>query len=95
MRMKWLVCVLLGTLAWGQAARSAPPPQPAPAPMSQPTPADTSASVPDDAAVLTVTGVCDSPQKPPAGSATGDCKTIITKAEFESLVNTLAPNANP
>ena len=26
MRMSWLVCVLLGTLAWGQAAQSAPPP---------------------------------------------------------------------
>ena len=90
MRMRWLVCVLLGTLAWGQAARSAPPPQPAPAPATS----DTSASVPDDAAVLTVTGVCDS-QKPGAGSAAGDCKTINTKAEFERLVNALAPNATP
>jgi peptidyl-prolyl cis-trans isomerase C len=50
--------------------------------------------VPDDAAVLTVTGVCDS-QKPGAAGAAGDCKTIITKAEFESLVNALLPpNAN-
>ena len=88
MRMRWLVCVLLGTLAWGQAARSAPPPQPAPAPATS----DTSASVPDDAAVLTVTGVCDS-QKPGAASAAADCKTIITKAEFERLVNALVPNA--
>ena len=96
MRMKWLVCVLLVSLAWGQAARSAPPPQPAPAPStSQPAPADTSASVPNDAAVLTITGVCDSHQKPPAASATADCKTIITKAEFETLVNALAPNATP
>ena len=95
MRMRWLVCVLLGTLAWGQAVRSATPPQPAPAPAtSQPKPADASASVPDDAAVLTITGVCDSP-KPAAASATGDCKTIITKAEFEALVNALAPNATP
>jgi len=49
--------------------------------------------VADDAAVLTVTGVCDSQQKPPAASAAGDCKTIITKAQFEMLVNALAPNA--
>ena len=88
MRMRWLVCVLLGTLAWGQAARSAPPPPPA-----APATSDTSASVPDDAAVLTVTGVCDS-QKPGAASAAGDCKTIITKAEFERLVNWLLPNAS-
>lgn len=89
MRMRWLVCVLLGALAGGQAAPSSPPSQPVPAPASS----ETSASVPDDAAVLTVTGVCDS-QKSGAASA-GDCKTIITKAEFERLVNALAPNATP
>jgi hypothetical protein len=48
--------------------------------------------VPDDAAVLTVTGVCDS-RKPGAAGTAGYCKTIITKAEFEGLVNALAPNA--
>jgi peptidyl-prolyl cis-trans isomerase C len=84
MRMSWLVCVFVGTLAWGQAAQSAPPAQPAPAP------ADTSASVPNDAAVLTITGVCESP----AASNSSDCKTVITKAQFEKLVNALAPNAN-
>src|ERR1700741_4170381 len=71
MRMSWLVCVFVGTLAWGQAAQSAPPAQPAPVP------ADTSASVPNDAAVLTITGVCESP----AVSNSSDCKTVITKAQ--------------
>jgi peptidyl-prolyl cis-trans isomerase C len=82
MRMRWLVCVFMGTLACGQAAQSAPPAQP---------PADTSASVPEDAAVLTITGVCSSQ----ASNNSSDCKTVITKAEFEKLVNALAPNANP
>ena len=92
MRMTWVVCVLLGAVAWGQAARSAPSPQPAPAPATgQPTSPDTSASVPDDAAVLTITGVCASPAQPPAANASADCKTVITKAEFEKLVNALAP----
>lgn len=86
MRMSWLVCVLLGTLAWGQAAQSGPPATQSP---NQPAPADTSASVPPDAPVLTITGVCA--EKP----ATADCKTIITKAEFEKLANALAPNASP
>ncbi|HVN21782.1 MAG TPA: peptidylprolyl isomerase [Dongiaceae bacterium] len=112
MRISWLLCVLLGTLAWGQAAPSAPPSQPAPAPASAPkpqAPADTSASVPDDAAVLTITGVCaPKPQasaskgattKPAAAkttaSSTADCKTIITKAEFEKLANAVAPNPTP
>ena len=94
MRMSWLVCVLLGTLAWGQAAQSAPPPQPAQSPAaSQQAPADTSASVPDDAAVLTISGVC--PSQARAASLSADCKTIVTKAEFEKMANALAPNATP
>jgi peptidyl-prolyl cis-trans isomerase C len=85
MRMSWLVCVLLGTLAWGQAAQGAPPAQPP----NQPAPTDTSASVPADAPVLTITGICA--EKPAAASTSADCKTIITKAEFEKLANALAP----
>jgi len=75
----------MGTLAWGQAAQSVPPAQPAQAA------ADTSASVPDAAAVLTITGVCPSQ----GASNSSDCKTVITKAEFERLMSALAPNANP
>jgi len=107
MRKSWLLCVLLGTLAWGQAAPGAPPPQPGQAPAA---PADTSASVPADAAVITITGVCPPQPKPAAtkGAAVkpaaetktaapktsdADCKTVITKAQFEKLANSLAPNA--
>lgn len=106
MRKSWLLCVLLGTLAWGQAVPGAPP-QPGAAPMA---PADNSASVPATAAVLTIDGVCpaqsktttakDATAKPAAAGAkaseaktsSGDCKTVITKAEFEKLVSALAPN---
>ena len=114
MRKSWLLCVLLGTLAWGQAAPSAPPPAPGPAanqpqmqmPMSG-APVDTSASVPATAAVLTITGVCPATPKTaatksataakPAAAKTApaDCKTVITKAEFEKLANALAPNITP
>ena len=92
----WLMCVLLGTLAWGQAAPGAPSPlQPAQAP------ADTSADVPPDAAVITLIGVC--PAQPELGAAkapaaetpAADCKTVITKAEFESLIHNLTPNVTP
>ena len=107
MRKSWLMCVLLGTLAWGQAAPSAPPqPQPSQAP------ADTSAEVPAGAAVITVIGVCPPQPKPAAakGAAvkptsaaksaeaktpTADCKTVITKAEFEKLASAVAPNVTP
>src|SRR5215472_18307049 len=72
MRKSWLLCVLWGTLAWGQAAPSAaPPPQPEQAPMAgeNKPPVDTSASVPATAAVLTINGVC-APQ-PKAAAAKG------------------------
>jgi len=120
MGKSWLVCVLFGALAWGQAAPGTPPPaQGAPAPnpaapqMPPAVPADTSASVPADAAVLTIEGVCSSTPKPAAAKATddksatpaktaaasktssADCKTVITKAEFEKLANGVAPNVTP
>jgi hypothetical protein len=120
MRKSWLMCVLSGALAWGQAAPSAPPaapgagpgntmnmgkPQTPPAPQAPP---DTSASVPDTAAVITIIGVC--PPKPAAAKGTpakpatktpatktpaADCKTVVTKAQFESLVKALVPNVTP
>lgn len=121
MRNSWVLCVLMGTLCWGQAAPAAPPPQPAQAPMgtgmaARPQPpaaaADTSASVPESAVVLTIDGVCPAQPKPAATAAKGasvkpaadtkttttkpspaDCKTTITKAQFEKLINSLAPNA--
>jgi bifunctional DNA-binding transcriptional regulator/antitoxin component of YhaV-PrlF toxin-antitoxin module len=116
MRTRWLVCVLLGTIAWSQAAPGAPPQTQAPAsgpigvrPQGEPrppqAPPDTSASVPDSAAVLTIEGVCPPQPKPAAttGAAAkptakkpaADCKTVITKAQFEKLANALSPNVTP
>lgn len=115
MRKSWLLCALMGTLAWGQAAPAAPQPAQSPmvtggrpqAPMAPP---DTSASVPASAVVITIDGVCAPQPKPAAAKGVGvkpaadtktttpksssaDCKTTITKSEFEKLVNSLAPNA--
>lgn len=106
MRKSWLMCALLGALAWGQAAPSAPPPAatvkvPASA-MASPQAAapDTAALVPEDAAVITIVGVC--PEQGANGNAPQaqsvppvDCKTVITKAQFEALANNLAPNITP
>jgi parvulin-like peptidyl-prolyl isomerase len=116
MRKSWLMCALLGTLAWvtlarvtqawGQAATGAPSP-------SQPgqAPADTSDSVAPTAPVITIKGVCAaqpkvaaakgtaakpvSAAKVPATTSAADCKTVITKAEFEKLASHLAPNVTP
>jgi hypothetical protein len=116
MRKSWALCVLLGiTMAWGQAASSAPEPPQAPAmnqPRSQGAAPDASSSVPDTAAVITINGVCPPQSKPaapkaataakPAGAAKtpaahvspADCKTVITKAQFEKLAASLAPTGN-
>src|SRR3954463_322111 len=52
-----------------------PTQQPAPAPKKE---------IPPDAPVITVKGVCPSPTQNPA-----DCKTVVTRAQFETLVNAL------
>jgi len=121
MRKSWLVCVLLGALAWGQNPPAAPPPaQSSQAPgnpgavQAPPAAPDKSASVPPDAAVLTIKGVCppaktttaaakttsaattaEKAAKEPSKTPAADCKTVITKAEFERLANGLAPNVTP
>jgi len=113
MRKSWLMCVLLGTLAWGQAAPSAASPQPAQTPAANGPKAesapDTSASVPGNAAVITIDGVCTPQPKSSTAKGTAakpatkaesektpaDCKTVITKAEFEKLVSAVAPNPTP
>jgi PPIC-type PPIASE domain len=88
MRKSWLLCVLLGTLAWGQAAPSSPlPAQPAPGVAAHPGGApkaapDTSASVPPTAAVITVEGVC--PATPHATAAKGTATKTATTAKAKS-----------
>jgi len=105
MGKSWVLCALLTTMAWGQAAPAGPPPTAA----TPPAPVDTSASVPANAPVLTIEGVCAPQPKPAAAKGTSakpasdktptkssaDCKTVITKAQFEQLANNLAPNITP
>jgi hypothetical protein len=103
MRKNWLLCALLATMAWGQAA-------PPTAPATPPAPVDTSASVPANAPVLTIEGVCAPQPKPAAAkgaaakpasaktsasTSSAECKTVITKAQFEQIANNLAPNITP
>jgi hypothetical protein len=99
---RWLACLLLGALAWGQAANptsqpSSPPAQnpaapsnPAPAkPATDVKPAEAS-SIPPDGPVITIQGLCDNP--PADKTRAADCKTVITRAEFEKVVDALSPN---
>ena len=94
MRNRWLVCLLLGGLAYGQAAKPAPPPptpHPAAAPKAEPKadadekPTETKVSPSDP--VITVKGACTDPAK--KGET---CETVVTREQFEKLAEALQPN---
>jgi hypothetical protein len=110
MRKSWLLCVLLGTLAWGQAPATAPPAQSSPAPAAKAgkaaEPEDEAkapAELPENAVVLTIKGVCSpAPKTAAAASAKtatakkpADCKTEITRAQFEKIASAVSPNVTP
>jgi len=98
-----LVC-LLAALAWGQAASSrqeatqenpaaksnAAQPQ---TPAQEQAAATKAAQVPPDAAVITIKGLC--PSSTPAKTGTDDCKTVITRSQFETILDSIQPNLPP
>jgi peptidyl-prolyl cis-trans isomerase C len=107
MTHKGLVCLLLGSLAWGQAAKPAqssgaqkPGMQSSEMQSKSAASAEKSSEMPDkaadpakvapDAAVITLSGVCAS-----SSADKADCKTVVTKQDFEKLVNAVAPNIPP
>jgi hypothetical protein len=106
----WLLCVLLGTLAWGQAqpGMTAARPDQAQAPSTAGKPPVPLAELPENTVVLTVTGVCPAVPRTTTASKTGaskpaaapakkpaDCKTEITRAQFEKLAAALQQGPNP
>ncbi|HKB98177.1 MAG TPA: hypothetical protein VKD23_05260 [Terriglobales bacterium] len=98
MRFQCLVCLLLAGLAYGQTAPPATPPA-APPPAAgtkteQGAPAATDKApeikVGPDEGVITLKGFCAD------ASQQGDaCKTVITRAQFEKLAETLQPGMSP
>ncbi len=101
MRMLLLLGLLLPlSLAWSQAEPGEPPAGSTTAADhnakdkddKQPLP-DSAAKVPQDAAVLTIKGLC--PDQKKTVSAPAVCQTIITRSQFEELTNALHPNMPP
>jgi hypothetical protein len=84
MRFQWSVCLLLASLAFGQAPPSASAAKAAPSSRAAQQPQKT---VPPEETVLTVKGVCAD-----SGKQTTDCKTAVTRAEFEKLTDSIQPN---
>jgi hypothetical protein len=118
MRKSWLLCALLsGAMAWSQAqpgGTTAPPPTPPPGtPGAEQAPNAKEAEAPkppaevaEDAAVITIVGVCP-PSTTASKTAAGktamassakkasECKTVITRREFEKIASGLSPNVTP
>jgi len=96
MRLQFFVCLLLVTFVWAQNTPPASAPAPA-APASGAPNASTSPESPapepqigPDDAVITIKGVCAD------SSLQGDaCKTVITKAQFDKVVETIQPGMAP
>ena len=90
-----LLCLLTGALAWSQAGTK---PTTAPTTVAPSAPQKSAAAstgsdqaVGSQTPVITIPGICD--QKPGTPKAT--CKTVVTRAEFDDLVETMAPNIQP
>ena len=103
MRGYWFVCLLIASIAFAQATPSKAPAAQAPAPQKgqvpagdededEGKPAAAAASVPESAPVLTIKGICDDKA---ASTPASECKTVLTRAQFEKLADALQPNMTP
>jgi hypothetical protein len=98
MRSKCFVCLLLVSLVYGQAAPPATPPATPPAattptagaPAGQSAPPAPAPEVKPDDPVITLKGFCTD------ANLQGDaCKTVVTRAQFDKMVEGLQPTMPP
>jgi parvulin-like peptidyl-prolyl isomerase len=88
----WLCWLLLTAAAWGQAEKPTARPAPPKAATATGAPAADGASaakIGPATAVITIPGLCDQPAADKSKAA--DCKTVVTRAEFEQLLDAVAP----
>jgi hypothetical protein len=85
-----VVCLLLAGAAIGQTTKPAPTLKPRPA---DPNELIVGSNVAPDKPVITVQGLCEKPANSKATPA--DCSTVITRADFEKVVNAVQPNMPP
>ncbi len=95
----WICFLFLTTLTWAQTEKPAVPSAPPKAPTVSHAAGNSSdaETVARDAAVITIPGLCDRPvsSKTATDKPAVECKTIVTRAEFERLVDTVAPTIAP
>jgi hypothetical protein len=80
--------LILGGIAWGQNSVPATGAAPKPPAIQTLQPSSEPQPIAPDAAVITLQGVCDKTEI----KSQADCKTIVTKAEFEKIADALDPN---
>ncbi len=91
MRTKWLLCLLLGGLAYAQTAPTPlPRPHPSAAPKVDADDKAADAKISPSDSVITVKGACKDPAK-----KSETCETVITREQFEKLAEALQPNMAP
>jgi hypothetical protein len=82
-----VVCLMLATAAISQTTKPAPTLKPRPSESNELIPGSNLAP---DAPVITIQGLCE---RPPNSNATPvDCSTVVTRADFEKLINAVQPN---
>ncbi|HEX6804207.1 MAG TPA: hypothetical protein VF133_11060 [Terriglobales bacterium] len=82
-----LVCLVLAGFATAQT-NSAPVLTPRPSSRVEELQVSGDNSVSPDAPVITVKGLCEKA----AGANAADCKTVVTRSDFEKLINAVQPN---
>lgn len=82
-----VVCLLLAVTAAGQTTKPAPTLKPRPSESNELIPGS---NVAPDAPVITIQGLCERPAK--SNATPVDCSTVVTRADFEKLVNAVQPN---
>lgn len=101
-RLTILATLLLGGLALSQQT-PAPAAEPSQKPAEKTEPAQKPATeqakpaeVPPNAPVITINGLCpDKPAVSNGGSTPADCKTVITREEFEKIASAINPQMPP
>jgi len=87
--------LLLASAAWGQSTlgNSSPPSQTAPGQAAiTPSAAELAIrKIPADAPIITIDGFCEHPSV--GKNMQPECKTVITRAQFEKVLEALKPNA--
>ena len=95
----WLLFLLTAAVGWAPAdpanVSSAPNGLSAADQVSDGQASTSASGVTPDTPVLTISGLCSQPGTSSAGGSNSECRTIVTRAQFERLVEVLKADKDP